>query len=190
MNSVIERKTGELENVLRGIEATGASGEKMAFNDALGASVAVISGLIEKGKKVMLVGNGASSSIAGHIAVDFWKNAGVPAITFNDSALLTCISNDYGYKHVFQKPVERFAAENDLLIAISSSGQSENIIRAVKQARRNGAGVLSLSGFDKDNPLRSMGDVNFYAPSDRYGYVEIAHHFICHCLVDIIAGSK
>ncbi len=185
MRNRINIKTDELKDVLYSIEASNIDGKKYETNEALEESIKIIMSLYNCGGKIILVGNGASASIASHIAVDFWKNAGIQAITFNDSPALTCISNDYGYEHVFEKPIEKFAEAGDLLIAISSSGSSENILRAVKAARSRCAGVITLSGFSRDNPLREKGDINLYVPSDKYGYVEIVHHFICHCMVDV-----
>ena len=105
-------------------------------------------------------------------------------MAFNDAALLTCISNDFGYDNVFAKPIEMFARAGDILVAISSSGKSENIIKATRMALSKKCKVISLSGFNKNNPLRSLGDVNFYVPSCSYGQVEVMHHSICHCMLD------
>ena len=124
------------------------------------------------------------------MSTDYWKNGGIRAIAFNDSSLLTCISNDYGYKHVFEKPIEMFAEKGDILIAISSSGKSENILRGVQAARTSQCKVITFSGFKNDNPLRSMGDYNFYVPSPAYGPVEIIHLSICHCICDAIIQEK
>lgn len=88
---------------------------------------------------------------------------------------MSCIGNDFGYAAVFQKPIEMFAEPGDILVAISSSGQSANIINGVAAARAKGCHIISLSGFLADNPLRQLGDFNFYVPSNRYGYVELAH---------------
>jgi D-sedoheptulose 7-phosphate isomerase len=120
------------------------------------------------------------------MAIDFWKNGGIRATAFNDCSLLTCIGNDYDYKHVFEKPIEMFAEQGDVLIAISSSGKSENILLGVKAARTNGCRVITFSGFDEANPLRRMGDYNFYVPSMAYGHVEVVHQSLCHCLLDYI----
>jgi len=144
----------------------------------------------ESENKVMFIGNGASAAISSHMATDFLKNGGIRAIAFNDSSLLTCISNDYGYIHVFEKPIEMLANMGDVLIAISSSGKSENILRGVQSAINKGCKVITLSGFDSNNPLRSQGDLNFYVPSQQYGPVEIIHHSICHCILDAIINSK
>ena len=144
----------------------------------------------QNGKKLMFIGNGASAAIASHMSTDYWKNGGIRAIAFNDSSLLTCISNDYGYKHVFEKPIEMFADNGDILVAISSSGKSENILRGVQAARTSQCKVITFSGFKNDNPLRSMGDYNFYVASPSYGPVEIIHLSICHCICDAIIQEK
>tara|TARA_Y100000588_G_C13419045_1_gene570784 strand:- start:133 stop:522 length:390 start_codon:yes stop_codon:yes gene_type:complete len=120
------------------------------------------------------------------MSTDFWKNGGIRSVAFNDSSLLTCISNDYGYKHVFEKPIEMFADPGDVLLAVSSSGKSENILKGVEAALMKECHVLTFSGFSNDNPLRSLGDLNFYVPSDEYGPVEIIHLSICHCILDTI----
>lgn len=112
------------------------------------------------------------------------------AICFNDSSLLTCISNDFGYQYVFEKPIEMFAEKGDVLVAISSSGKSENILRGADAAKNKGCHVITMSGFKPDNPLRSRGELNFYVPSDSYGYVEITHLTLCHCVVDTIVDRK
>ena len=144
----------------------------------------------QKGSKLIFIGNGASASISSHMSTDYWKNGGVRAIAFNDSSLLTCVSNDYGYKHVFEKPIEMFADSGDVLMAISSSGQSENILRGVEAAISTGCKVITFSGFKDDNPLRQMGDYNFHSGSSSYGPVEITHLSICHCICDLIIKEK
>ena len=83
-----------------------------------------------------------------------------------------------------------FADPEDVLMAISSSGQSENILRAASAAKNKALKLVTFSGFEKENPLRKLGDVNFYVPAANYGFVEIAHLSICHCLVDAVIGKK
>ena len=142
------------------------------------------------GGKMMFIGNGGSAAIASHMAIDFWKNGGVPALAFNDGPLLTCISNEYGYARVFEKPIEMFAKGGDLLFAISSGGRSENILNGVAAARAKGCRVITMSGFDDGNPLSSRGDVNFYVASSQYGPVEVAHQYICHWILDTVIAVK
>ena len=131
----------------------------------------------------MLVGNGGSAAIASHIAVDLSKNAGIRATAFNDASALTCLANDYGYEDVFRKQVLYHGARGDVLVAISSSGKSPNILRAAETAN-NIMPVFTFSGFEADNPLRQMGDLNFYVPSNSYGLVETAHQLLLHYVVD------
>ncbi len=80
------------------------------------------------------------------------------------------------------------AEGEDVLVAISSSGRSENILRGVEAARGKGCEVITMSGFTSDNPLRKTGRLNFYVPSDSYGYVEISHLTLCHCILDMMMG--
>jgi len=166
------------------IEATEKSGKVVNISSALKSSVDLVKRAAAKGNKVIFIGNGGSASIASHMAVDLWKNSRIKAVCFNDSAQLTCLSNDFGYRHVFEKPIEMFAEPGDVLVAISSSGKSENILRGVKAARRKRCRIITMSGFKKDNPLRKTGDLNYYVPSDSYGFVEIAHGAICHLFAD------
>jgi len=175
-----------LKKLFENIIATELEGRAIDFEKAISKTINLIKDQAKKGGKLLFIGNGASASIASHMATDFWKNANIRALAFNDSSLLTCISNDFGYKHVFEKPIEMFSDANDILIAISSSGGSENILRAVEAARKKAIKIIALSGFDKENPLRNLGDINFYVPSKSYGHVEVVHTSICHSLVDAI----
>ncbi len=175
-----------LASLLGAVELTGAGGMAADFHQGMAEAIGLILERAAAGGQLIFIGNGGSAAIAGHMAVDFWKTAGIKSLAFTDSSLLTCISNDYGYRHVFEKPIEMFARPGDVLLAISSSGRSENILRGVGAARKTGAAVVTFSGFKPDNPLRGMGDYNFYVPSGSYGYVEIVHQAIVHALLDLI----
>jgi len=142
------------------------------------------------GHKLMFIGNGASAAMSSHMSTDFWKNCGVRAVAFNDSSLLTCLGNDFGYEYIFEKSIGMFADRGDILIAISSSGKSENILRGVNSAKSKECYVITLSGFKDDNPLSSAGDFNFYVPAQEYGPVEVVHHSICHCILDAVINHK
>ncbi len=176
--------------VFRTVEATLGDHRPVPLAEGIEQAMTVITGCHRAGRKIIFIGNGGSAAIASHQAVDYWKNGGLRAITFNDSSLLTCISNDCGYPHVFEKPVEMFADPGDVLIAISSSGRSDNILRGSKAALNKGCELITMSGFKPDNPLRSMGQLNFYAASSSYGHVEITHLTLCHCIVDMIVGRR
>lgn len=135
-------------------------------------------------KTFYFVGNGGSAAIASHCAIDWMKNGGMRAMAFNDGAALTCLSNDLGYERSFAFPLHRFGAVGDVLFAISSSGQSQNILEAASTGNKLLMNVVTLSGFRGDNPLRHLGKHNFYVPSMKYGAVEISHLAILHSLLD------
>lgn len=134
---------------------------------------------------VYFIGNGGSAAIASHFANDFLKALKIAALTLNDSSLLTCFSNDYGYEHVFSKSLATLINPSDLLIAISSSGNSANILNAVKVAQGKGCNIITLSGFRADNLLQQEGNLNFWIESEDYGIVETSHFFILHTIVDL-----
>lgn len=156
----------------------------ISLNEGVIKTVDRIKSAKTAGNKVLIIGNGGSAAIASHIHVDLCNSVGVKALVFGDVPLLTALSNDYGYIYVYERQIKLWAEKEDLLIAISSSGQSENILRAVRLARDLGAFIVTLSGFKTDNPLRSMGDINFYVNSDFYGYVESTHSVLAHYLTD------
>ena len=142
------------------------------------------------GRKVIFIGNGGSMGIATHMAVDFSKNGGMRATAFGDGAMLTCIGNDFSFEHVFSRQIEWHARDDDVLIAISSSGKSPDILNGVRAARSKGSKVVTFSGFRDDNPLRKSGDINFYIRAQEYGFVEVAHQAILHAILDIDMGWK
>jgi D-sedoheptulose 7-phosphate isomerase len=138
----------------------------------------------EGGRNIFLVGNGASAAMASHFAADACKNGGLRAQAFNDGPLLTCIANDLAFDDSFALPLARFARAGDMLITISSSGGSRNIVQALECARRMQLKIVTISGKAADNPSRSFGDVNVYMPSARYGWVESGHHVVLHYWLD------
>jgi len=190
MREGILRYFENLATLFFSVEVTDRHQERVELSKGLLTATELIVTQTATGRKVMFIGNGGSAAIASHQAVDYWKNGGMRAIAFNDSSLLTCISNDFGYPQVFVKPVEMFADPGDVLVAISSSGRSENILSAVNAARKKGCKVITMSGFAADTPLRLGGDLNFYVASDSYGYVEIVHLTLCHCILDTIMSRR
>lgn len=137
------------------------------------------------GNKVILIGNGGSAVIASHEAIELLKNGGIRALALNDGAALTAIANDLGYANVFAEQVRVLGKPGDMLVAISSSGQSTNILKAVEVARSLNMLIATFSGFRPTNLLREQGDVNFYVDSDQYGFVEIAHHALVQAILDL-----
>ena len=140
-------------------------------------------------KKVIILGNGGSAAIASHVSVDLTKNAKVRSINFNEADLLTCFSNDYGYEKVFSKSLEFYADKGDVVILISSSGKSKNILEAAKICKKKGLFLCTLTGFSKSNPLKKMGNVNLWVNSKGYNIVENIHQIWLLSIVDSIIGK-
>lgn len=172
----------------RRMVATDADGRPLDTASVMADVMARAQAAHDAGNKVMFIGNGGSSTIASHMAEDYTKAGNIRTLAFNDPAFLTCLGNDLGFDQVFAKQIEMFAQEGDVLIAISSSGNSQNILNAVIEAKKKGCFVMTLSGFKPDNLLRHMGDANVYVPSSSYGFVEITHLAVCHAMLDIALG--
>ncbi|MBC8344082.1 MAG: SIS domain-containing protein [Bacteroidetes bacterium] len=143
------------------------------------------------GKKALIFGNGGSAAISSHFSVDLTKNAGMRCANFNEADLITCFANDYGFERWVEKAVDFYGDEGDMLIVISSSGSSKNMLNGVRAAR-NGKfkAVVTLSGFDTDNPLRQLGDINLWIDSKAYNFVENIHQVWLLAIVDLIIGSR
>lgn len=186
MQEFIQNYYKDFINLLGSVRVTDEEGKNLSIFQGIETVCNIVKKQSNLKGTIFFIGNGGSAAIASHMAIDFWKNGGIKAMAFNDSSLLTCISNDFGYKHVFEKPIEFFATQNDVLFAISSSGKSENILRGAKTAKSKGCSVITLSGFDIDNQLSSLGICNFYVPSYEYGPVEVIHQYICHYILDTI----
>jgi len=150
-------------------------------------SVKLIGKCRNLGGKVYVVGNGGSSSIASHVSVDFAKVAEVPSDTFNNANLITCFANDYGHDNWVAEAIKAYTNKNDMLILISSSGTSKNIVNAAKYCNENNIPLLTLSGFKRDNPLSKLGDINIHVESESYNFIEMSHHIILVSIVDIFA---
>ena len=146
--------------------------------------------LIKGSKRIFFIGNGGSNAICSHMMEDYAKIGRFQTFSFSDAALITCYANDYGYENALQEWLKIYFREGDILVAISSSGKSANILNAVEFAKSQKGKVLSLSGFKNDNPLKGKGHVNFYIPAENYGIVECFHQVILHVLLDEIAKNE
>ena len=138
--------------------------------------------------KIIIVGNGGSASIASHLTVDFINAAKIKAINFNESSIITCFSNDYGYENWVGRALDCYADSGDVAILISSSGQSENMLVGAKKAKSMNVDVVTLSGFSLDNPLRKLGDINLWVNSSAYNIVEMVHHIWLLAVCDAVIG--
>ncbi len=159
--------------------------------DQLGKIAHLLKAVYREGKKILIFGNGGSASMASHFSVDLTKNAGVRCVNCNEPDLITCFANDYGYARWVEKAVDFYGDEGDLLIVISSSGSSENILNGVKAARNgNFNAVVTFTGFAEENPLRQLGDINLWVDSKAYNFVENIHQVWLLAIVDLIIGSR
>jgi len=149
-----------LSHCLTETAVTSASHDAIEMGQAISRVMELAYQAHAAGNKLIFVGNGGSAAIASHMATDYSKNGNVRSLALNDGSMLTCLGNDLGYSH------------------------------AVNAARAAQCAVVTLSGFTPDNPLRGLGDINFYLASDRYGFVEIGHLTICHAVLDFICGLR
>ena len=154
--------------------------------DGLEKLVSIFAGVKRAEGNVFFIGNGGSAGIAMHMTADFLKNGKMRAVNMYNPATLTCLGNDFGIEFIFSKQLELLARPGDLLVAISSSGNSPNILRGIKVAKGKGCKVITLTGFREDNKARQLGDFNVYVPSMEYGIGESVHNIILQQVVDIL----
>jgi D-sedoheptulose 7-phosphate isomerase len=171
-------------------EFTDLEGKVLSQEEGSKRSLDLLQHTQQSNLSVFVVGNGGSAAVASHAITDFTNIAGLKSHTLHEPSLLTCMTNDYGYENAFARIFSAQAKKDDLLIAISSSGRSQNIRNTVEVAKKMNVRVLTLSGFDRDNPLKRMGDLNLWLDSHDFGLVEVGHLFVLHYLADRIAFLK
>lgn len=160
--------------------------QAVCYEEGLGYLVETFTEVKQNSGQVFFIGNGGSSAIASHMTADFMKNGGMKTYSLYDSAVTTCMGNDYGYEDIFCRPLDFLMGREDLLVAISSSGNSCNIVKAITVAREKQGKIITFSGFKEDNVIKGMGDINVYVPRDHYGMVESIHNLILQQIVDVI----
>ncbi len=159
--------------------------EETNLNEGLNYANTIIERTIESGASIWWVGNGGSAAICSHLAQDALNRLGAKSIFLDNSSLITCMANDFSYKNVYLRPLEIFVKPDDLLIAISSSGNSKNILSCAEMALNKRMGLISLSGLNNNNKLWNMrSNLSFFISSDLYGIVEIAHEAILHGIIE------
>ena len=145
----------------------------------------------EKNKKILIFGNGGSAAIASHFSVDLTKNAKVRCVNFNESDLLTCFSNDFGYEKWVEKCIEFYADYGDMVILISASGESKNMLNAAKAAKsKDLKNIITFTGNKKNNSLSKLGTINFWVNSKAYNHIENMHQILLLSLVDLVIGKS
>ena len=144
----------------------------------------------KKRKKILIFGNGGSAAIASHFSVDITKNCGLRCINFNESDLITCFSNDYGYENWMKEAINFYGDKDDVVILISSSGQSKNLINAANEAKKKKfSNIITITGFKKNNPLKSKGNINIWINSKSYNFVENITQIWLLSIVDLIVDG-
>jgi len=142
------------------------------------------------GEKIIFAGNGGSATMASHIAVDLTKNAGIRAVTFNEYDLITTLANDYGFDNWIAKAIEFYHNTGDVVVLISASGKSTNVLKAADKAKEIGLQLITFSGFFPQNNLRKLGEINLWVDSKTYNIVEMTHHIWLLAIVDMIINEN
>lgn len=138
----------------------------------------------KENKKILIFGNGGSAAIANHFMIDLMKNLKIRCQNFNESSTITCLANDFGYENWIKKVLEDNLDYGDLVIMISSSGESKNIINACRYVKKMKNQLVTFTGFKKNNSVNKLGDINFWVNSKKYNHVENAHQFLLLSVVD------
>lgn len=165
-------------------------------SDALDEAHRLLQDVLKNNRRIYVAGNGGSAAIADHLCCDFSKGTYLPnkpslrvqSLVAN-GPLLTALGNDYGYDKTLDTQVEIFGEKGDVVILISSSGNSPNIVKAAEAARAKGMTVIGLSGFS-GGKLRELSHVSLYVPINNYGIVEDAHQCLMHVLAQYLARSR
>ena len=181
----ISSKTHQFSKLIANAKFTAAA-RKLSSEKGTRLALDLLRDTHLSGGCIYLVGNGGSAAVASHAITDLVNAAGYCARVLHEPSLLTCLSNDHGYENAYARVLKGQAKKEDLLIAISSSGKSRNILNAAKVMRRAGGRLMTLTGFNARNPLRQKGDLNIWLDSTDYGPVEIGHLFILHFFSDLL----
>ncbi len=184
MNLSFTDRLTSFKAILENVCLTDSAAFELSTETGLQKFFSVLSDLKNISGSLYIIGNGGSAGVAAHAATDFFNVAKIKTFTLHESSLLTCMTNDFGYENAFAKMLDQVIHKNDVLIAISSSGNSINIRNAVEVAKKHQANIITLSGFSCYNALRKMGNINIWLDSYDYGFVEIGHQFLLHNIAD------
>ena len=144
----------------------------------------------KKKSKVMIFGNGAGASIASHFANDLTNASRIKAMSYDNTAQITCLSNDYQFKHWIKKTIEFYANKNDLVILLSASGNSQNMINAARFCKTKKINYFSITGFKKNNKLNKNSTNKIWINSMVYNFVEMGQLFILLTVVDFFSKNR
>lgn len=161
------------------------NGSDCSLEDAMTSIQSVFRKVREEGGTIYWIGNGGSLGACSHLAQDVLNKLKVASLALNDAPLITCMSNDFGYENVFQRPLETLLKKQDAIIAISSSGKSESILGPVRYCADKGIKAITLSAFDSANPLFALpAEVSIYMPTNLYGLAEVGHTALLHAAIE------
>jgi len=167
--------------------------KKTLFNDKINEDLVLFKKLIvntkKKRNKIIFAGNGGSAAMASHCSVDLTKNAGVRSINFNEADLITCFANDFGYDKWVEKAIEFYGDKGDVVVLISSSGNSMNMVNAARRAKELGFKIVTFTGFERTNKLKKEGNINIWVDSKAYNIIEMTHHIWILAVIDSIIGT-
>ncbi len=165
--------------------------ESVDLEDGCIAAGEIINKVIKSDASIWWIGNGGSSAICSHLSQDMLNKLGARSFYLGDASLMTCMSNDFGYENVYRQSLEKLVRPKDLLIAISSSGNSENIILCAEMALKRDMDLITLSGFKNDNKLwNTQSDLSFFVEADLFGIVELSHEAILHGIIESLWLEK
>ncbi len=165
--------------------------ESVSLEDGCCVAGEIINKIVDADANIWWVGNGGSAAICSHLCQDMLNKLGARSFFPGDASLMTCMANDFGYENVYHHPLEKLVKPKDLLIAISSSGNSENIFLCAKMALKKGMDLITLSGFKEDNRLwNSESDLAFFVPAELFGIVELSHEAILHGIIESLWLEK
>jgi len=187
MRAIVEDWIGyadAIASALRGLLVTDREGRDIQTADGFAHWVAMTHDTDARGGQLFMIGNGGSAGMASHMVTDALTNGRLRAIAMTDPTLLTATANDLSFDDVFAVQVERLGRAGDLLIALSCSGNSPNIVKAMDAARSHGLQTVTVTAMKADNTCRARGDLNFYVPLARYGLAQSAHQIILHYWFD------
>jgi D-sedoheptulose 7-phosphate isomerase len=179
----------DLASCLSSLSVSDKSGHKINPDRAFALWRDQSTAIRDERKTIYLIGNGASASMASHVAADLAKNALIHTEVFYDLSLMTAIANDLCYERIFAEPLLNRMDQGDMLVAISSSGQSPNVLCAVREVLNLGGFVVTVSAMDYDNALRSLGILNFHVPASTYGMAETCHAALLHYWIDQVVST-
>lgn len=181
---MLEKKINEISKLV---------GELKLFESKIIHTSEMISDCFKNGNKLLLCGNGGSAAEAQHIAAEYvsslrheFKRKSLPALALTtNTSFLTAASNDFGYETIFERQIESLGNAGDILIAITTSGNSENVVRAAKLARRKGLKIIGLTG-RSGGKLKEVADILFNIPSENTMRIQEIHLFIEHTICEFV----